>query len=185
METTIKPPEHRSRALRSHLFPGEAKLNTFAVLDGASIPGLLGRLRADKPEHVCLYRGELKPDLAQRAPYLVRLDPASPFADWLLTEGYNKHWGIFALAPVNFGAMRKHFRTFLLVKDPDGKQVYFRYYDPRVLRLYLPTCNAQETAIVFGPIRNYLLESESPANLLRFWPDKAPPRKETIQLPQA
>ena len=32
--------------------------------------------------------------------------------------------------------LRRHLRRFLLVKDESGRQLYFRYYDPRVLRLY-------------------------------------------------
>ena len=64
--------------------------------------------------------------------------------------------------------MRKHCRTFLIVHGANGKPLYFRYYDPRVLRLYLPTCTAQELAIVFGPISSYLMEDETPSSLLGF-----------------
>ncbi len=43
-------------ALYVHLF-SDPELNTYAVLDGASIPDLLEHLETDAPEHVCLYRG--------------------------------------------------------------------------------------------------------------------------------
>ncbi len=46
--------------------------------------------------------------------------------------------------------------------------LYFRYYDPRVMRVYLPTCNAQELAAMFGPIQFYVLEGEKPEEMLRF-----------------
>ncbi len=172
----------RTRLLQRHLFPAEEGLSTYAILDGASVEGLLEHLEQDHPEHVCLYRGELAPDLAECAPYLVRIEPDQPFTEWVLGEGWGKHWGIFAVAPADMKAMRKHFRTFLMVKDPDGKQLYFRYYDPRVLRVYLPTCNAAETATLFGPIRNYACEDEDGAALLQFWPDRVPPRLETTKL---
>jgi hypothetical protein len=178
-------PEALKQVLHAHLFPQEDGLNTYAVLDGASIPDLLDHLYGEaRPEFACLYRGELEPDIAEVAPYLVLLKPGQPFTDWLLTEGWGKHWGIFAISPADFKATQKHFRTFLMVKDPDGKQLYFRYYDPRVLRIYLPTCNAAETATVFGPVRSYTLEDENPATPLRFWPDQTPPRRETINLAQ-
>ena len=48
--------------------------------------------------------------------------------------------------------LRRHFRKFLKVEDPKGKSLIFRYYDPRVLRVYLPTCNAMELQTVFGPV---------------------------------
>ena len=45
--------------LDSILFENPA-LNTYAILDGASIPDLLDHLDSLQPESVCLYRGELK-----------------------------------------------------------------------------------------------------------------------------
>ena len=47
--------------------------NTYAVLDGASIPQLRQALYQMKPEYECLYLGELTGDMAEVAPYLVRL----------------------------------------------------------------------------------------------------------------
>ena len=64
--------------------------------------------------------------------------------------------------------MRNHFRTFLMVYDTEFKPLYFRYYDPRVLRIYLPTCDAEGLATLFGPVVNYFLEDEDPKNALRF-----------------
>jgi len=147
---------------------GEAEASVYAVLDGASIEGLLPALREDGPEHCCLYSGELEPDVEEAAPYLVRLDRGSPFTHWLIAEGWGKHWGIFALAKADLRAMRKHFRTFLMVRSPEGQPLYFRYYDPRVLRVYLPTCNAMELEAVFGLVLAYLAEAEKPQTMLRF-----------------
>jgi hypothetical protein len=153
-------------ALECHLFADE--LNTYAVLDGASVPGLLAKLAQCQPEHVCLFRGELEPGVPGVAPYLVALHPGAAFTDWLLDETLGRHGGIFALTAADFRTMRKHCRTFLIVHGANGKPLYFRYYDPRVLRLYLPTCTAQELAVVFGPVSSYLMEDEEPANLLSF-----------------
>jgi hypothetical protein len=167
--TPTIPPEVLKKDLQPLLFPDESGLSTYAVLDGASIPELLDHLYADpRPEFVCLYRGELEPDMAEVAPYLVRLEANAPFTDWLLAEGWGRHWGILVVSPANLTGMRKHFRTFLMVRDPEGKQLYFRYYDPRVLRLYLPTCDAEESKLVFGPVVAYFCESQDPDTLLRF-----------------
>ena len=154
-------------ALGASLFT-EDGANSFAVIDGASVQGLLDKLYGLQPEFACLYRGELAPDMAEVAPYLVRLEPATEFADWLVSEGWGKHWGVFALAHAGFREMRRHFRSFLTVYDPEGKPLLFRYYDPRVLRVYLPTCDARELATVFGPVAAYLLEGEDPSEMLRF-----------------
>jgi len=142
--------------------------NTFAVLDGASVPGLLERLDQWKPESVCLYRGELKPDLAEVAPYLVRLERDSEFTDWVLSKGWGNHWGIFAIAEGDLQTMRQHFRRLLTVHDQKGKPLLFRFYDPRVLRVYLPTCKADDLEKMFGPAAGYVLEDDSPDKFLSF-----------------
>ncbi len=140
----------------------------FAVLDGASVSGLLDKFHALKPEHVCLYRGELQPDMAEVAPYLVRLERGSAFTDWVLRQGWGGHWGIFALAQAELPVLRNHFRKFLVVHDSSGKPLLFRYYDPRVLRKYLPTCDQEQLAAMFGPVASYVAEGDQPSTLFRF-----------------
>ena len=156
--------------------------NVFVILDGASVDGLLKELRSKNPRHVCLYRGELAPDLAVCAPYLVQLEPGAEFSRWVLRKGWGKHWGIFAVSPSDLRQMRLHFRKFLKVKSPEGKTLYFRYYDPRVMRVYLPTCNAEEMKTVFGSISSYIMEGEDPGVLLRAVPSAEKPRIERVRL---
>ena len=168
-ETIPLTQEDIQAGTRQYLFPAGEDMNTFAVLDGAAIPDLLDHLYADpRPDFLCLYRGELEPDIAEIAPYLVHLKPDEPFTDWILSEGWGKSRGIFALAQVDLSRMRRHFRTLLMVKEPDGSQVYFRFYDPRVLPVFLPTCNARELPVLFGPVLMFLCEGESPRNALVF-----------------
>ena len=161
-------PEALRKAISPHLFPDDDALRTYAVLDGARVPELVDHLYDDKPEFVCLYRGELEPDMVEVAPYLVRLNPDTPFTNWVLADGWGQSWGIFALSTVDLERLRRHFRSFLMVKSPDGRQLYFRYYDPRVLRVYLPTCNAEELRFVFGPVQCLLGESADSASLSQF-----------------
>jgi hypothetical protein len=158
--------EIRVARLRALLFKEEQ--STYAVLDGASIPDLLERLAAAPEEHACLYRGALHPELAARAPYLVKLRADGEFTRKVLTEGWGAHWGVFAITATGFEALRRHFRTFLRVRGPEGQVLYFRWYDPRVLRLYLPTCSAMEIAQVFGPVQCYVCEGESAEHALEF-----------------
>ena len=153
------------------LFPenqDESPVNTYAVLDGAAIPNLLDHLYGDEPpEFVCLYAGELEPDLAECAPYLIELKPEAPFTTWLVTEGWGNHWGIFVQSTTGLKGIRTHFRKFLMVKDPEENQIYLRFYDPRVLAVFLETCNEEELEAIFGPLNCYLCEGDSPAILLK------------------
>jgi hypothetical protein len=160
----------------------ERGVNVFAVLDGASVPDLPMRLYRHRPEHFCLYRGELAPDMAEVAPYLVRLEPAAEFTDWVIGRGWGQHWGVFAVSDAAIRELRRHFRRFLIVHDSNGKPLIFRYYDPRVLRVYLPTCNTEELATVFGPVVNYILEDEHPNTALRFRAVSGALRQEKLQI---
>ncbi|MGE5570089.1 MAG: DUF4123 domain-containing protein [Rhodospirillales bacterium] len=168
-------------AVSPFLFKGDG-LNAYAVLDGASVPDLLDKLYgAVRPQFQCLYSGEIQPDLAEAAPYLVRLESGSEFTEWVFKEGWGKHWGVFAVTPADFATFRKHLRKFLVVYDSNAKALYFRYYDPRVLRTFLPTCKEEELAEFFGPVTAWLLEDEDPNVILRFEaPGRLVTRKDKI-----
>ena len=146
----------------------DARQQLYAVLDGASMPNLLALLTQQHVTHVCLLPGELDPELAQVAPYLARLETQSAFAELVLARGLGQHWGILAATDADFRTLRMHFRKLVSVWDPDGKPLFFRYYDPRVLRVYLPTCNAEELVELFGPISAYYAEGETADTLIRF-----------------
>ena len=154
--------------LIGHELFGEPGVNAFAVLDGASVPGLVQLLQRCSPQYECLYRGELKPDIAEVAPYLVQLEAGTEFTDLVLDQGWGKHWGLFALTLETLFAMRQHLRKFLTVHDSTGKPFLFRYYDPRVMSVYLPTCNPDEVKAMFGPVSRYFMESDSPDVALSF-----------------
>ncbi|MCG8551925.1 MAG: DUF4123 domain-containing protein [Desulfobacterales bacterium] len=144
------------------------KSRVYAVLDGASIKNLLLHLDEHEPDYFCLYQGDLPHDVEEAAPYLVHLEKESPFTQWVIEKGWGNHWGIFAVARENIKAMRKHFRTLIMVKDPDGKRLFFRFYDPRIFKTFLPTCNGDELAEVFGPVTCYMQEEDEPDTLLAF-----------------
>jgi hypothetical protein len=156
-----------AQSIMYHLFANtEAKV--YAVLDAASIPNFLELLDEHKPGFERLFAGELEPGMAEVIPYLVQLDPQSEFTSLISEKGWGNHWGIYAISEANIRTLRLHFRSFLQVYDPDYKPLYFRYYDPRVLRVYLPTCTPAELKTVFGPVEYFLLEDRDAGTALRF-----------------
>lgn len=173
-----------AQAVSQQLF-AVPETTVYAILDGASAPELPQTLARLGVEAECLFRGELEPDMAQVAPYLAVVQQLDhPFTDWLLQEGWGQHWGVFAISKASLRALRMHLRTFLKVYGPDLKPLYFRYYDPRVLRVYLPSCNAEELRTVFGPVLRYLMEGDDPATLLKFWIEETHLKSEQVQLAQ-
>ena len=149
-----------TEAITNVLFE-DPKMAAYAILDGALIDGLERQLDSQAAHYVCLYRGEIEPWLKRVAPYLVRLEQPSPLLEWVIEGGWGKHWGVFLNSSADMVTLRRHFRQFLLVRVPDEPdQVYFRYYDPRVLKTYLPSCNSPELRAFFGPVHRYLQEAD-------------------------
>jgi hypothetical protein len=136
-----------------------------AVVDAARDPRIIGLLDATGLERCCLFAGPLSPALRAAAPHLVHLAPDVRFTrDWL-QHGWGHSWGVLTIAPpdVTLQQLRQHLRTLLRVRDDTGRTLMFRFYDPRVLRAYLPTCTATETLQVFGPVHQFVCEP-GPAN---------------------
>jgi len=61
----------------------------------------------------------------------------------------------------SFRRLRNHLRALTLIYRRDGMPLYFRYYDPRVLRIFLPTCSTEQLKQMFGPVDAFLAESEA------------------------
>jgi len=142
--------------------------NLYAIVDAARDESIATKLSALNAEAVSLYRGEPEETLAAVAPYLVNLSRNAALRAWLLNEGWGKSWAVLLMSSEDLEQLRRHFRHFLLVRDPDGNELYFRFYDPRVLRVYLPTCTAPETKQFFGPITAIFTESEAATEVLEF-----------------
>lgn len=152
-------------ALKSHLFDRTSE-TVFTILDGAMVPDLPQNLASFKPQSVCLYRGELEPDMAEVAPYLAILNREDDFTDWVICNGWGRRWGLFGRSDGGLRELRKHFRRFAKVSDhATGKPLYFRFYDPALFRLYISHCSADEARDMFGPASSFLLEDVDPSNL--------------------
>jgi hypothetical protein len=137
----------------------------YAVLDAARDPLVRAKLTATDVKSACLYEGRIPREIADVAPYLVKLRRDHRFTEQLLESGWGKSWGVFAAGPADFETMRRHFRRFLRVENEAGKTLLFRWYDPRVLRVYLPTCTERELEVLFGPLSAYFVEGGDPPRL--------------------
>jgi hypothetical protein len=152
----------------------------FALLDAARDPKIPLLLRNCKEERQTLYEGVEAGTLADFAPYLVRLPPDSPLLETLMAEGWGKSWGVYLRCSQSLKEIRRHFRHFLMVKTEAGKELYFRFYDPRVLRTFLPTCTPAERQRLFGPVSSFLLEAEEAVIVLEFVPGQQKAQKRVL-----
>ena len=139
----------------------------YAVLDSARDPMVLPLLMQSDLEYESLYEGVKGQQLMAVAPYLVKLPKDSELLEKLCDQ-WGESWGIYLTSRTPFKQLRRHFRRFLVVSLEGGDRVFFRFYDPRVLRVYLPTCQPAEATQFFGSVSSYYLADENPKNLLRF-----------------
>jgi hypothetical protein len=161
-------PEQREQILRV-LWPEreKSKLGVWAILDCARDPRIYRALLESRLEFRCLYSGKLPRSLEMVAPHLVELFPNNRLTATWLDEGWGQAWGVF-LKVADPSNLRHHLRKFLKVQDEDGRVLLFRYFDPRVLRSYLPTCTVDELRQLFGPIDTLLTEARSSDSLDAF-----------------
>ena len=123
----------------------------YAILDACDAPQVPVKVAELGPERaLCLYQGPLDTATLSYAPYLVALDRDT--LDWLLENLWHDPWGIFSISNAGLITLRRHFRKFLTVSLPGNRPAYFRYYDPRVLQVFVPSCNEQELNKIFGPV---------------------------------
>ena len=133
----------------------------YALLDAARGLAVYEAVRWSARPHAPLYGGDLPPEIERVAPHLVELGGDHSFTRRVLAQGWGESWGCFLVAPVDLTTLRAHLRTLLRVRTEQGQTMLFRFYDPRVLRAYLPTCTRQELKAFFGPISRLLAEDET------------------------
>jgi len=145
----------------------DAKLPLYCLLDPgahAMIPSLLAA--ASDPRE-SLYERDANSMLARSAPYVISLAPDSDLLRALIENGWGQAWGCFFASEASLEELGKHFRKFFMVQLEGGKEIYFRFYDPRVLRGFLPAGSADELAAFFGPVSIWMIEAKNSAMMLK------------------
>lgn len=170
-------------ALRAEYFPNDGLL-TYMLMDGASTAALIDHLYDDQAEFACLITGALQPDMQEVAPYLVALHDGGAFAEWILRSALGEHWGLALRTSLPMADLARRYRKLLHVRSPEGEPLYFRFYDPRVMRTYLPTCAGDDLPAWFDGVDHYLVEAATPNRLLRFSTDGRSVKTAEIELPR-
>jgi hypothetical protein len=141
----------------------------FAILDAARAPNTPYKLLENRARYCCLFPPAPEESLEDVAPYLLEIESGAPILDWMAGEGWGDSWGIYFTAEADLRTVVEHFQGLTIVQDQSGRRMYFRFYDPRVFRVYLPTCTLPEARAIFGPVNAFYLEpSDKLTHILRF-----------------
>ena len=141
----------------------------YVLLDAARLVQNLQKAKQINTSFDCLYIGYSTTELNDVAPYLFTFPGNNEFTSWIYEKGWGDSWGIIVQTTIRFEECWKHFRKFLLVKTEDGEELYFRFYDPRVLKIFLPTCDKDQILEFFGPIESFIVEGDIKEEAIRFW----------------
>jgi hypothetical protein len=134
----------------------------YALFDAARTPRVLELLRESVQQTRSLFDGVQGKALEDVAPYVVKLDGTTPVLDRLVMEGWGLRWGVYFSCKLPLVEVRRHWRRFLMVEDDDtGETFYFKFYDPWVLRTFLPSCAPRQRSDFFGDVETFLFEGKN------------------------
>lgn len=159
-----------------------SRARSYCILDGAAVPDLPKRLYEMDPPNYALIAGELTPDMVHVAPYLAIMIPDERFTKWVLQNGIGKNQGIFVQTRYSLTEMRRHFRALMTVHDEEGNPMLFRFYDPRVFRKFLPSCDAEQVTTFFGKVDTFFVEAEEKDVILAYTHDSGELSVKEIEL---
>jgi hypothetical protein len=129
----------------------------FAVLDAARDHRIRLLLRSAREPSRSLFAGE--PALAAAAPHLVALPADGRLLVQLVAAGWGQSWGVFLRSthPLERLARALAALTSVRLEGIEGR-TFFRFYDPRVLRVFLPLATDRQRATFFRAAECFLLE---------------------------
>lgn len=109
---------------------------------------------------ICLFSGPLDEELRRTAPHLIPLRREPEVLERMLSSCWGRSCLLLCESLADAERLRRHLKSLLRVEDERGRLLFFRYYDPRVLRVYLPSCTEHELRLVSGPVHRFFVESE-------------------------
>jgi hypothetical protein len=118
--------------------------------------------------------------LADIGPHLLQADDV--LMKWYVENGHGNAWGMIIQTKAALSDCLEHFRQFLFKKE-NGSRLFFRFYDPRVLKVFLPTCKANQLTDFFGPVEAFITESDNPDKAIQFRVEQGILKKQEIALP--
>ena len=137
--------------------------NLYAILDTARTSRVYFLLEDCEEFHQSLYPtpiSEEEEDLENVSPFLVKFSPGSPFLEKIVREGWGNSWGLYFVSEKDFAEVYSHFQQYITITTEEGEEMYFRFYDPRVAKVFLPSCPREDLQKFFGPVSCFLMEDE-------------------------
>lgn len=147
--------------------------NLYGIVDSARNDEVFRYLVTGDVKYKSLFEDTMDVKSYGVSGFLVECKKESPLFRWMTTEAWGDSCCIFFTSKSSFDELFNHFQKFNRVYLEGDDVVLFRYYDPRVLRTYLPTCNRDEIETFFGKVNSFFAESDKPEIIHVFKQDRA------------
>lgn len=137
-------------SLRQHHRPGA---RCYLLLDGAVEPKLLSLIfdQQTEPQVFPLYAHTPFANLQGISPLLVAVDIDDGLFAEYVNKGIAKHWGLLLSSDHSFEQLVQHAQWWLTMNHPDGGEMLFRGYDPRIAWRLLAASTPEQHAYWLGP----------------------------------
>lgn len=125
----------------------------YLLLDSNQIPNLYARLfqLAQNTLPHALYLNTRYADLASVGPVLIAVEPNGPLAK-AFTEEWQTRAGIWLETVADEADLIEHLRSLIHVQLEGDVSALFRFYDPRITRLWLADLMDAERDRLMGPV---------------------------------
>ena len=125
----------------------------------------LTQLQQQYPANRSLFKGTKDESLVDVAPYVFLVNEVS---EKILNDADVSLKCVLVIeTPLNLEMVAGHFREFIYQKVR-GRECYFRFWDARVLKKFLPTCNDIQLNYFFRNINSISLPDDDPAFVLQY-----------------
>lgn len=146
----------------------------FAVLDRSAASSFLDAVRSAG--------GAVEALSETTGACLTSVNAESRIAAQLAADGWGKGWGIYVTSHQPLAIVRNHLRRFQTLLTQDGAEFQFRFFNPTLLRGFLPTLSGEEAKTLFGPISAILTEGATADELMLFMPGPSGVLEKTLPL---
>ena len=114
-----------------------------------------------------LFKGTKDEVIMDVSPWLLQID--DQLSENLSKEtDFSMQFTLQVEAAGDIHRVATHLRKFIY-QTIDGREYFFRFYDARVFKKYLPTCDKDQILDFFGPIDSFLIEEEAAEGGIRYW----------------
>jgi len=138
-------------------------------------------LHQEYPNAVSLFEGTKDEALSDIAPYIFEID--NQFVQKVTTRPLIELEGAIVIETgEKLPDLAEHLRTFIY-QTIKGRECYFRFWDGRILRKFLPTCSKEQITAFFGPMEVLTMRDTNPAMAVQYRQERG--KLLTLNMPAA